>query len=155
MRNYGFLTTHRGLSSHSWSLLLRSIPASEISLPFSIFPTSFVHFFSLFYTYPNSPFSFFLFPFFSPFLVFMLSHFSKTMSSRVPRLVDSRVLISNPHSDILSPTDRCIILYLAIFAVAGFRVGRFQIFHIPYYVTYILYPNDLRSTFQPLDCPGS
>jgi hypothetical protein len=38
--------------------LLRLILASKISLPFSIFQTSFVHFFSLFYTYPNSPFLF-------------------------------------------------------------------------------------------------
>jgi hypothetical protein len=52
--------------------LLKTIPASKISLPFSIFPTSFVHFFSHFYTYPNSPF---LFPFYSPFLVTILKSF--------------------------------------------------------------------------------
>jgi hypothetical protein len=37
-RDYGFLTTHSGSSSHSWSLLLRSFSASKKFPPLFYFP---------------------------------------------------------------------------------------------------------------------
>jgi len=113
MRDYGFLITHRGFSSHSWSLLLRSIATSKISLPFFIFPNSFVHLFSLFYTYPHSLF-FSLFSF--PLLVTILSHFSKMTDLWVGRLIDPHL---HPYYHIMSPTKCRIILYLTIFTVVG------------------------------------
>jgi hypothetical protein len=70
-RDFGFLTTHRGSSSHSWSLLLRSFPASEKFPPLFYSPESF----SL--SFPPSTltcFSLFFFPSYYPFLVLTLSH---------------------------------------------------------------------------------
>jgi hypothetical protein len=67
----------------------------------------------------------FFFPFNSPFLVLILSRFFKTAGSQVGELADPHI---HPHSHIMSPTDRHIILYLIVFVVAGSRVGGFQDF---------------------------
>jgi hypothetical protein len=117
-----FLTTHRGLSSHSWSQLLRSIPLSKFPSPF-YFPNFFFPFlFPLLYL-PEFPFSFL--PSLFPFLITILSCFSK----RVGGLVDLHL---HPYSHIMSPTDCRIILYLTVFTVTGSRVQAF-ISHVPRY----------------------
>jgi hypothetical protein len=103
--------------------LFRSISASEISLPFSIFPNYFLPFFSLFYTYLFSPFP-------SSLLLSlsrsMLSHFFRTTGSRVGRLADIHL---HPHPRIMSLINYHAILYLVDFAVTGSLVGEVEFSH--------------------------
>jgi hypothetical protein len=47
------------------------------------------------------------------------------VGSWVGKLMDPHL---DPHSHIMSSIDRHIILYLEVFAVGGFRVGKFQAF---------------------------
>jgi hypothetical protein len=48
------------------------------------------------------------------------------MSSWVGRLVDPHL---HPHPHIMSPVDRCAILYLADFSITGSRVGGVELSH--------------------------
>jgi hypothetical protein len=122
------------------SSLLRPFPTFEVSLPclssqliFSIsFPPSILTRIPLFFS-----------PFYSPFLVIILSHFLsfRMAASRVGELVGSHFY---SYSHIMNSTDHRIILYLTVSAVTGWQVSNF---HIPCSVTYILYPDDPRSTF--------
>jgi hypothetical protein len=97
--------------------LLRSIPASKISLPFSIFPTSFLPFFSLFYTYPISPFPFSLLFSLSSFI---LSHFFRTTGSWVGRLTNPHLQSTSSHIESVQPPHYPI---LSRFCNRGSRVG--------------------------------
>jgi hypothetical protein len=106
-------------------ILLRSIPASEISLPFLFsqlvfsisFPSSIPTRIPIFFP----PFSF-------PFIATMLSHFSKKlMGSRVGGLMGLHL---HPCFYVMSLTDHLVIKYLTIFATAGSQVQAF-IFQVP------------------------
>jgi hypothetical protein len=113
----GFLTIHRGLSSHSWSQLLRSFPVSKISFPF-VFSIS-----SPFYTYLCFPLSFS--PSYVPFQLTYLVVFKKSMGSRVGGLEG---LLPHPIFYVISLTDRLATLHLAIFSnFVGSRVRAFII----------------------------
>jgi hypothetical protein len=71
---FGLLTTHRGLSSHSWSQLLRSFPISGFS--FHVVSSQLL-FFSFIFPLLHLPlFPSFFYPLFSPFIVTILSHIS-------------------------------------------------------------------------------
>jgi hypothetical protein len=148
MRDYGFLTTQRGSSSHIWSLMLISIPSSEICLPFSIFPTSFLPLFSLFYTYPFSPIHFsLLFSLSSS----ILSRFFKMTGSRGGRLMNPH--LQSMHSHISSLSDRHIIPYLVIFAITGSRVGGVELSYPMFCDIHFAYKISMIYIFTP-DSPS-
>jgi len=120
------------------SSLLRPFPTFEVSLPslssqllFSIsFPPSILTRIPLFFS-----------PFYSPFLVTILSHFLKTTSLQVGGLMDPHL---HPYSHVMSPTNCRIFLYLTVFTVTGLQVQvtTFQVPRYPFYtqrfVTYIM-----------------
>jgi hypothetical protein len=130
-----FLTTRRGLSPLSWSQLLRPFHVSEFLSPFH-FPNLFFPFiFPLLYL-PEFPFSFL--PSLFPFLITILSRFSKQWVRGLANLH------LHPYSYIMSLTDCRIILYLIVYAVTGSQGSSF---HIPCSTISILHPKDPRSTF--------
>jgi len=110
---------------------------TNLFFPF-LFPLLYVPSFLIFF----SPSSF-------PFLVTILSHFSKTIVSRVGGLSNLNL---HPYSHIMSLTDHRIILYLTIFAVAGSQVQYFifQVARYPFftqrYAIYIMIAKIMMGT---------
>jgi hypothetical protein len=100
---------------------LRSFPASEISLPFLFSQFLFC------LSFPSSILIYFFRFSFSLLLSLsssILSCFFRTTGSRVSGLEDTHL---HPYPHITSLTDRCVILYLADFAIAGSWVSRVEL----------------------------
>jgi hypothetical protein len=106
------------------SNMLRSIPASKISLPFLFSQFSFFHFFSPFYTYPHSTFPFSL--------LFSISSY-------------------HPCSYVIIPTDRLVIIYLTFLQHCSFTGSSL---HLLSYVISNLHPKPRDLHYDRQTCCG-
>jgi hypothetical protein len=100
-------------------VLSKSILTSKISLLFYIFPTSFLPLFSLFYTYPYSPFPFSLLFSLSNSI---LSHFFRTMGSRVGGLNNPDLQSTLSHIKSTQPPHYLIHIHFFNREFPGWRV---------------------------------